>query len=88
MVHTIFYTTSCPTTLKTRTDISTLKHILDAKKVTYEEVDLSEQPHRRQEMLDASDGNTTIPQLHINGRYIGTYVIIGMSYIFGTALHT
>ena len=34
----ILYSTSCPTTLKTRTDISTLKHILDAKKVEYEEV--------------------------------------------------
>lgn len=41
MVHpttVVLYTTSCPATVKTRSDISTLKHILDAKKVRYEEV--------------------------------------------------
>lgn len=35
------------------------------------QVDLIEQPGRKQEMIEASDGNTTIPQLHVNGTYIG-----------------
>ena len=35
------------------------------------QVDLIEQPGRKQEMIEASDGNTKIPQLHVNGTYIG-----------------
>jgi len=35
------------------------------------QVDLAEQPRRRREMLAASDNNDGLPQLHINGRFIG-----------------
>lgn len=35
------------------------------------QVDLFEQPGRKQEMMEASDNNATIPQLHVNGTFIG-----------------
>lgn len=36
------------------------------------QVDLSMEPHRREAMLGGSDGLTALPQLHVNGRYIGS----------------
>jgi glutaredoxin len=70
----VLWFSSCATTLKGRTDVTKIKHILDAKKTEYEEVDLSDprRRHRRLEMLGASEGEPTLPQLHVNGRYIGT----------------
>lgn len=72
MSRVVLWVSSCATTLKGRTDITKIKHILDSKKTEYEEVDLSQLPHRRQEMLDASDGVITLPQLHVNGQLIGS----------------
>jgi len=72
MVKVTLWTTSCVGTLKGRTDINKLKHILDAKKVEYEEVDLAQYHYRRQEMLAGSDGIDTLPQLQVNGRFVGT----------------
>lgn len=36
------------------------------------QVDLSMEPHRREGMLAGSDGLTSIPQLHVNGRNLGS----------------
>ena len=47
------------------------KRLLDAKKVDYEVIDLWLHPSRRGEMLDRSDGRTTVPQIFIDGRGIG-----------------
>lgn len=38
MVRIVLYATGCPATLKTKTDITKVRHILDAKRVQYEEV--------------------------------------------------
>ena len=35
------------------------------------QVDLSMEPHRREAMLAGSDGLSKLPQLHVNGRYVG-----------------
>ena len=39
-----FYVTSCAATLKARTDITKIRHLLDAKKISYEEVRLLSWP--------------------------------------------
>lgn len=102
----ILYSTTFAATLKTRSDITKIKHILDSKKIPYDDarvsfcvhcliqhcllkevvminggnliaavfllqVDLSEEPHRRVDMLKYSDNNHTLPQLHVNNRFIG-----------------
>lgn len=68
----VLYSTSVPAFPKVRADIATIKRILDAKRVAYEEVDLSMYPERREAMLAGSDNQRIIPQLHVNGQYIGT----------------
>jgi glutaredoxin 3 len=47
------------------------KHLLDSKGIQYREisVDLGGEP--KQEMIQRSDGRTTVPQIFIDGRHIG-----------------
>lgn len=100
MPKVVLYCTSVATTLKTKTDITKIKHILDAKRVQYEEVraadacealdqfanvwggqpraanpllqvDLTQQPGRREGMLADSGGVKALPQLHIDGKLVG-----------------
>lgn len=66
------YATSCPATLKLKTDINRIKQLLVVKQINHEEVDLSYEPQRREQMLADSGGLRLIPQLHVDGKYIGT----------------
>ncbi len=45
--------------------------LLRQKGVQFETVDISAHPERRQEMIDRSNGRTTVPEIFINGRHIG-----------------
>jgi glutaredoxin 3 len=47
------------------------KHLLDAKGVDYEEIDLTMGGPRRGEMIDRSGGRMTVPQIFIDGKHIG-----------------
>lgn len=47
------------------------KRLLEQKEVGFEEIDLWQQPERRQEMLERADGRRTVPQIFIDGRGIG-----------------
>eukprot|EP00891_Asterochloris_glomerata_P008694 jgi/Astpho2/8694/Aster-x0818 len=67
----VLFSTSSAHTLKIKADISRLKHILDVKKIQYEEVDLAMDPLRREEMVAGSDGSRMLPQLHVNGKFVG-----------------
>ncbi|CAG9463557.1 unnamed protein product [Pedinophyceae sp. YPF-701] len=72
----IVYTTSLPTTHKIRADVERLGALLAALAlkigIEYETVDLTQTPHRRSEMLLASDGNSVLPQLHVDGKFVGS----------------
>lgn len=68
----VMYGTSIATTLKVRSDVQRMKQILDCMGVKYEEVDLSLNSERRATMLADSPGITQLPQLHVNGKYVGT----------------
>ena len=48
------------------------KALLDAKGLAYEEINLDEDPHFRQTLLDLT-GGWTVPQILIDGRVIGGY---------------
>ena len=37
------------------------------------QIDLAVEPRRRSEMLAASDGVLTLPQLHLNNKYVGDW---------------
>jgi len=67
----VLFTTSCPSTHKVRSDIERILQLLHAKRIEYEEIDLNMYPERRREMLAFGDGVTQLPQLRVNGVYVG-----------------
>ena len=60
----IFTTPYCPFCVKAKT-------LLNKKKVIYEEIDLSVNPEKFEEMLSKSNGARTVPQIFVNGEHIG-----------------
>ena len=60
----IYTKTFCPYSVKA-------KALLNQKGVAFEEVDIARRPERREEMLKASNGRTTVPQIFIAGRHVG-----------------
>ena len=47
------------------------KRLLNQKGVTFAEVDLSNDPSRRAEMMDRARGRHTVPQIFIGGIHVG-----------------
>lgn len=47
------------------------KALLTRKGVSFEEIDLYEQPGRRPEMIERAAGRTTVPQVFVDGRHYG-----------------
>ena len=45
--------------------------LLDRKGVAYSEIDIIDEPERRDEMIRRAGGRTTVPQIFINGEHIG-----------------
>ena len=53
---------------------SAAKHLLNKKKIRYEEIDIGYDEKKREEMLKKSNGAKTIPQIFIEEKHIGGYV--------------
>ena len=53
---------------------SAAKHLLNKKKVSYEEIDIGYDEKKREEMSKKSNGAKTIPQIFIEEKHIGGYV--------------
>lgn len=47
------------------------KRLLTQKGVSFAEVDLSQQPDRRAEMMDRAAGRRTVPQIFIGATHVG-----------------
>jgi len=47
------------------------KRLLDAKGVSYNEIDVGMDAAKRQEMLDRAGGRHTVPQIFIGDRHLG-----------------
>jgi len=47
------------------------KALLNAKGVTFEEIDVDADPNRRQEMMHRASGQHTVPQIFIDGTHVG-----------------
>jgi glutaredoxin 3 len=47
------------------------KHLLDSKGIDYREISVDFGGEAKQEMIQRSDGRTTVPQIFIDGRHIG-----------------
>ena len=53
---------------------SAAKHLLNKKKISYEEIDIGYDDQRKEEMLKKSNGAKTIPQIFIEDKHVGGYV--------------
>ena len=53
---------------------SAAKHLLNKKKINYEEIDIGYDEKKREEMLKKSNGAKTIPQIFIGEKHVGGYV--------------
>ena len=53
---------------------SAAKHLLSKKKIRYEEIDIGNDPKKRDEMLRKSNGAKTVPQIFIGEKHVGGYV--------------
>jgi len=60
----IYTTPYCPYCLKA-------KQLLKSKKINFDEINLSEDPDKFEEMLSKSKGARTVPQIFVNGEHIG-----------------
>ena len=47
------------------------KSLLEKKGVAFTEINLDEEPRRRDEMVKRAQGGRTVPQIFINGEHIG-----------------
>ncbi len=47
------------------------KKLLEGKGVAFENIDVMMHPGRRSEMVARAGGNSTVPQIFIDGRHIG-----------------
>ena len=50
------------------------KHLINKKKIIYEEIDICYDEKKREEMLKKSNGAKTIPQIFIEEKHIGGYI--------------
>jgi glutaredoxin 3 len=65
MAEVELYTTMfCPYCTRARS-------LLERKGVAYTEIDIIEEPARRDEMIRRAGGRTSVPQIFINGEHIG-----------------
>ena len=53
---------------------SAAKHLLNKKKIRYEEIDIGNDVEKRDEMLKKSNGAKTVPQIFIGEKHVGGYV--------------
>ena len=53
---------------------SAAKHLLNKKKINFEEIDIGYDDEKREEMLKKSNGARTIPRIFIGEKHVGGYV--------------
>lgn len=60
----IYLTQYCPYCVRA-------KSLLNAKEVSFTEIDVGAQPELRDEMIQKSNGVTSVPQIFIGGTHVG-----------------
>ena len=53
---------------------SAAKHLLNKKKINFDEIDIGYDDKKREEMLKKTNGARTIPQIFIGEKHVGGYV--------------
>jgi glutaredoxin 3 len=60
----IYTKTTCPFCVRA-------KALLTKKGAAFQEIEITDNPARRSEMIEKAKGRTTVPQIFINGQHIG-----------------
>ena len=60
----IYTKTTCPFCVRA-------KALLAKKGAAFQEIEITDNPTLRTEMIEKANGRTTVPQIFINGRHIG-----------------
>ena len=60
----IYTKTTCPYCVRA-------KALLAKKGAAFQEIEITDNPALRSEMIEKANGRTTVPQIFINGRHIG-----------------
>jgi glutaredoxin 3 len=60
----IYTKTTCPFCVRA-------KALLAKKGAAFQEIEITDNPARRSEMIEKAKGRTTVPQIFINGQHIG-----------------
>jgi glutaredoxin 3 len=60
----IYTKTTCPFCVRA-------KALLAKKGAAFQEIEITDNPALRSEMIEKANGRTTVPQIFINGRHIG-----------------
>jgi glutaredoxin 3 len=60
----IYTKTTCPFCVRA-------KALLAKKGAAFQEIEITDNPARRSEMIEKANGRTTVPQIFINGQHIG-----------------
>jgi glutaredoxin 3 len=60
----IYTKTTCPFCVRA-------KALLTKKGAAFQEIEITDKPALRSEMIEKAKGRTTVPQIFINGRHIG-----------------
>ena len=63
---TIYTTQVCPYCVRA-------KKLLQAKGISWEEIDVAESKDLREQMIDLAGGRKSVPQIFINNRHIGGF---------------
>jgi glutaredoxin 3 len=61
---TVYSTTVCPYCVRA-------KMLLDKKGATYQEINLTKNPEKREEMLQKTGGKRSVPQIFIGDKHVG-----------------
>ena len=72
----ILYYSSVSSSTKAKKDTQSLKWLLEKKHTAFDEVDVATKPPALFSLLQKKSGKKTLPQLYVDGKFIGVIIII------------
>ena len=81
MADVVLYYASVSGTAKTKKDTQSLRWLLEKKSCAFDEVDVARDPMARG-TIKKNSGTAALPQLYVNGKYIGVGISFIISFIF------
>ena len=61
---TIYSRPTCPFCIQA-------KNLLQAKNLSYQDIDIEQNPEKKEEMIKKTEGKSSVPQIFVDGKLIG-----------------